>query len=129
MANVRGGVIDLCQVAAGRLGVHQALDLRNGRESGFDGRFSGGPPSRPSPRWQRKFRVRFESRLTVLTEALRMIRICIIVKASRGPDPVFSPPLELPALVIPPAQVAVAADYLSVDAAQRGLVRGRRIVR
>jgi hypothetical protein len=51
-----------------------------------------------------------------------MIRICIIVKATRKLSPVTRIPflaVGLTALLAPPAQVAVAADYMSVDAAQR----------
>jgi hypothetical protein len=48
-----------------------------------------------------------------------MIRICIIVKAmARIP---FLAVSGIAAFVASPAQVAVAADYMSIDAAQRGL--------
>jgi len=59
------------------------------------------------------------SRLTVHTEPLRMIRICVTVKATVARIP-FLAASGVAALVIPPAQVAIAADYMSVDAAQRG---------
>jgi hypothetical protein len=59
------------------------------------------------------------SRLTVHTEPLRLIRIRVTVKASVARIP-FLAASGIAALVIPPAQVAIAADYLSVEAAQRG---------
>src|SRR4051812_46595026 len=61
------------------------------------------------------------SRLTVLTESSRMIRICVTVKAYRVARIPFLAVSGIAALVIPPAQVAIAADYMSVEAAQRGL--------
>jgi hypothetical protein len=54
-----------------------------------------------------------------------MIRICIIVKAAVARIPCLTisglAVSGIAAFVIPAAQVAVAADYLSIDAAQRGL--------
>lgn len=49
-----------------------------------------------------------------------MIRICVTVKAAAARIP-FLAASGIAALVIPPAQVAIAADYQSVEAAQRGL--------
>jgi hypothetical protein len=48
-----------------------------------------------------------------------MIRICIPVKATVARIPFLAS--SIAALVVPPAQVAIASDYMSVDAAQRGL--------
>jgi hypothetical protein len=59
------------------------------------------------------------SRLTVPTEVLRMIRICIIVRQLVARIPFLA--AGMAALVVPPAQVAIAADYMSIEAAQRGL--------
>jgi len=59
------------------------------------------------------------SLLTVHTEPLRLIRIRVTVKAPVARIP-FLAASGIAALVIPPAQVAIAADYMSVDAAQRG---------
>jgi hypothetical protein len=54
-----------------------------------------------------------------------MIRICILVKATRATWPAARIPFlaasGLAALLAPPAEVAVAADYMSIDAAQRAL--------
>jgi Na+-translocating ferredoxin:NAD+ oxidoreductase RnfG subunit len=49
-----------------------------------------------------------------------MIRICVTVKAAVSRIP-FLAASGIAALVIPSTQVAIAADYLSVEAAQRGL--------
>jgi hypothetical protein len=48
-----------------------------------------------------------------------MIRICVDVKVTVARIP-FLAASGIAALVVPPAQVAVAADYMTVDAAQRG---------
>jgi Na+-translocating ferredoxin:NAD+ oxidoreductase RnfG subunit len=48
-----------------------------------------------------------------------MIRICVAVKVAVARIP-FLAASGIAALVVPPAQVAIAADYMSVDAAQRG---------